>query len=161
MTRQLTGWLFTLIWSMTGLLQVAAPPCLHHGMSSAAIGLPTDPHAAHQTVDTTAGVHVGHDASATVAVAHVGHALSAPHPIVPDGSPPAPVGHSEHEAPCDCLTACCTTVPASLARSAVAPVAIVAAVQARSAEEARDAVVAPSADYRQPPATAPPGSRDC
>jgi hypothetical protein len=157
MTRQLTGWLFTLIWSVTGLLQVAAPPCLHHGASAAAVGLSADPHAAHHTIDAAAGVQAEHGSSATVSHAHAGHSMPAPHADAPS----APTGHSGHEAPCDCLTACCITAPASLARSAVAPVATVAAVHAHPSDTARDAVVVPSADHRQPPATAPPGSRDC
>jgi hypothetical protein len=156
MARQATGWLFTLIWSVTGLLQVAAPPCRHHGANTAAVGLSADPHA-HHKVNAAAVAQDGQEVSETAPDAHAGPTMSAPH----GDAPSVPADHSGHGAPCDCLTACCTTVPASFTRSAVAPVAIVTAGSAPPAYRALDAMVVPRADHRQPPATAPPGSRDC
>lgn len=147
MAQRWSGWLFTLVWSMTGLLQLAAPPCVHHASATPATTLAAplaemSVHAAH----TSETPHASHE--------HAAHE----HAAAP--TPEQPAEHSGHDAPCDCLTACCAaaamvlldapTLPADRVVPAAAPIGNAPLLVAELADR----------DHRQPPATAPPGSRD-
>jgi hypothetical protein len=139
--RRLIGWGLSLVFGTAALLQAAVPACGHHAVHGAA-----ETPATHAVEPAAADPHAHH-------VAHVDHAAHASHATPSPDAPDAP-------APCDCIDDCCATAleawsaPTSFAVSAVAVVA-----QARVVSRAAP-VPAIARAHRQPPATAPPVTRD-
>jgi hypothetical protein len=151
MTRRLTGWLITFVWTMTGLLSVAPSPCVHHG----APGFAAPNNAPRPHLPDARDSHAVHSAHAD----HASHRdpIGPAEPTASDETPGAP--HEGHGAPCDCLTDCCAAATAPLPGRADVPFAAAQQTTATPHAAARREVAA-RLDLRQPPATAPPGARD-
>lgn len=137
--RRLIGLGLSLVFGTAALLQAAVPACGHH------------------EVHASPGDHVHHAATATPSgdayAQHAAHVHHAP-PVAPaPASPDTP-------SPCDCIDDCCATAIVAWSAPTHFTVSVVA-IQAPARLVPLSASVPTLArTHRQPPATAPPATRD-
>ena len=143
--RRLIGWGLSLVLGTAALLQAAVPACGHHAVHDASGN--HAPHAASAAAPTD--VHAQH----AVPLEHAVHVHHAP-PVAPTPASP------DTPSPCDCIDDCCATAIVAWSAPTHFTVSVVALQAPARLVPLSASVPTLARTHRQPPATAPPATRD-